>query len=287
MAPCDVSPTNSHGSTGKPNVPSGRPKQWEQTAARLDAQRAVHRAEDDEDTAALRTAEAEAERVRAEVSGPLIVQAEADGATYLAAIETETAASARLATTGRFGKRKARAEHCTATEHTQTVRAQVRRTWGEPPRTTKALPEWATRQAERRAETDLRVIDAAQRVEAARADHAAMRERHKQERRALLVNEYRTEQVRRSHLGMRTVNPHRQARDAEMRAAILRAEVSKAEADELRGLPVHEAARRIETKRAAEEARRLADERTRRLRDAPRRDVTRSDPRRAGPSLGL
>ncbi|WIM73293.1 hypothetical protein QP028_07320 [Corynebacterium suedekumii] len=41
-------------------------------------------------------AEEAAEQIRAEVAQPLIVQAEHDGAAYLAAVEDETAASARL-----------------------------------------------------------------------------------------------------------------------------------------------------------------------------------------------
>ena len=51
-------------------------ERWEQIANRLDAQRATHRAEDDESVAALRKAEEAAEQIRAEVAQPLIVQAE-------------------------------------------------------------------------------------------------------------------------------------------------------------------------------------------------------------------
>ncbi|ORI26018.1 hypothetical protein [Rhodococcus sp. 1168] len=79
-------------------------------------------------------AEAEAERVRAEVIGLPTVQAETDGVTCLAAIETETVTSARLSTAGRLGRRKARAEHHAATEHARTTLAQVRNVWdGERP----------------------------------------------------------------------------------------------------------------------------------------------------------
>lgn len=49
---------------------------------------------------------------------------------------------------------------------------------------------------------------------------------------------------------MRVPNPHRAARDAKARAAMLRAE-----ADELRSLPANDAARQIEAKRAEHEAR--------------------------------
>lgn len=80
-------------------------------ATRRDAQRAVHRAEDDEDAAEVTAAEAQAEPVRAQVAAPLIVQAETDSVAYLAAINEEAVASARLSTVGRFGRRKARTEH--------------------------------------------------------------------------------------------------------------------------------------------------------------------------------
>mgnify|MGYP001043930994 CR=1 FL=1 len=99
----------------------------------------------------LHAARDEADRVRAEVARPLAVEAQHDGAAYLATVQTEAAASARLATTGRFGKRKARAEHHAATEHAGAVRASVRATWGEPPRTPESLSAWAAQVAARRA----------------------------------------------------------------------------------------------------------------------------------------
>ena len=256
---------------------------WEQIAARFDAQRAAHRAEDDEQANVLRRAEDEAGRIRSEVVEPLTVQAEADGVAYLAAVEREAAASGRLATVGRFGRRKARAEHREASEHIRTVRAQVREAWDEPPRSSEPLPEWAAQQAERRAEADPRVIDAAQHVEAARGDRDEMRQRHEQERGALLVSEYGADQARRLHLGMRTPNPRRAARDAKTQAAMLRAE-----ADELRALPVNDAARLIETKRTEQEReRQRVAERERQISNLFEHDRHRSSPRRDGSTRGL
>ena len=247
-------------------------QRWEKAAAHLDAQRAAYRAEDDEDTAVLRSAEDEAARVRAEIAAPLTVQAEADGAAYLAATDTEAAASARLATVGRFGRRKARAEHHTATEQTRALRAQVHDTWdAEPPRTVEAIPAWAAQAAERRAETNPRVSDAERAIEAAHAQQKATRQRHQRERGALLVSEFGAEHARRAEFGMGAVNPHRDAADARTRAALIRAEAA-----ELRGLPVTEAARRIEAKRAEQElTRRHRAQRARQLdpyeRDSPPR----------------
>ena len=257
-------------------------KRWEQTAARLDAQRAAHRAEDNEQADLLHQAENEAERVRAEVTLPLTVRAKHDGALYLAAVESEAAARARLATVGRFGKRKARAEHRAATQHTQTVQARVRQRWGEAPRDAATLREWAARQARQYAENDPRVVDAARKIDAARADREEVRRLHKQERRALLVSEYGVEQARRAEFGMNTINPRRQAQDARTRAA-----ETRAEADELRNLPAGEAARRIEAKRAAQEQ--LPHTRTRRARQLDPFDPEplRHDPSRRRPVRGL
>ncbi|WP_230954277.1 MobF family relaxase [Propionibacterium freudenreichii] len=145
-------------------------ERWEQIATRLDAQRDTHRAEDEQDTAAIQAAKDAAEQVRAEVTGPLVEQAEAEGAAYLAAVEHEAAASARLSTVGRFGRRKARAEHQTTKEQTQTQQARVCDDWGgELPRTRQALPGWAAQAAAQKAEGGPRVADAARAVEAARA----------------------------------------------------------------------------------------------------------------------
>ena len=258
-------------------------QRWENAAAHLDAQRAAHRAEDDEDTAVLHRAEGEAARVRAEVAAPLTVQAQADGAAYLAAIDTEATARARLATVGWLGRHKARAEHRTATEQTRAAHVRVRDAWAvEPPRTPEALPAWAAQVATRRAEGDPRVSTADRAIEVAHAEQKATRQRHQRERMALLVSEFGAEQARRDQFGMRTINPHRTAAEARARAALIRAE-----ADELRNLPVTDAVRRIEAKRAEQEhIRQQADQRARQL-DPFEHDPRRSDPRREGPTRGL
>lgn len=190
----------------------------------------------------------------------------------------------RLANVGRFGKRKARAEHQTATEHTQAVRAHLRDTWGgEPPRTYEAVTRWVARVAADRAEGDARVIDAAQAIETAADVQKATRQRHKQERFTLLVSELGTDEARRDQFGMHTVNPHRNAHDAQTRAA-----AARAEADELRSLPIADAARRIEAKHAEREhARQRAAERARQLRDPFEHNPHRDDLRREGPTHGL
>ncbi|WP_454118429.1 hypothetical protein [Microbacterium lacticum] len=252
---------------------------WAKIAARLDAQRDAHRAEDEQDNAAIHIAEDAAEQVRAEVTGPLVEEAVAEGATYLAAVDNEAAASARLSTVGRFGRRKARAEYQAAKEDTQTQRARVRDEWaGEPPRTRQTLPGWASGAAARKAEGDPRVSDAARAVETARTGRGATLRRYKQERFALLARELGAEQARGDQFGMRTVNPQRAARDT-----LARATLARVEADELRSLPVSEAARRIEAQRAEQEQTR---QRARQL-EPFGRDIPHFDPGRDGPARSL
>lgn len=250
-----------------------RAERWEQIAAKFDAQRATHRAEDNESDGVLRKAEAAAERVRAEVAQRLTVQAEADGA-----------AARRLATVGRFGRRKARTEQQAATERSQTLRGKVSQEWGTTPANPDRLPEWAGKVAANCAETDPRVTEVVETVDVATADREMMRKRHRQERTGLLVSEYGAEHVQAARYGMcRTTNPDRQAHDARNRAALLHSE-----ADELRALPVSDAARRIEVKRAVQEqAREHAAQRKRQLHDSFERDPRRSDPSRDGPARGL
>lgn len=252
---------------------------WTKTAQRFDSQGQAHRAEDEHDAEVLRIAEDEAATVRAQVAAPLVEAATADGRAYLAAAEQEDTARDKLATTGRFGRRKARTEHQTAVDQAKIVRERVRAAWGaEPPHNTEALPAWATRQAESLAEADPRVHGAVEKVEVARFAGDATRKRHEQEQTALLVSEYGTEQALRSRYGMGSTNPYRQAREATTRAAAARREV-----EELRALPIEQAAARLTAqKAAADEAQRRTAERARRVRDPHR-----SDPRREGPGRGL
>ena len=254
-------------------------ERWETIVARLDTQRDAHRAEDEQDTAAIQVAEDTAEQIRAEVIRPLIQQAEGDGAAYLAAVENEAATSARLATVGRFGRRKACAEHQAAKEQTQTQRARMRDGWGgEPPHTRQALPAWAAQAATRKAEGDPRVADAARTVETARTGRGATSRRHKQERFALLTRELGAEQARGDQSGMRTVNPQRAARDA-----LARATLARAEADALRNLPVNDAARLIEARRAESEQTRQRTTQQERQLDPFEREWPHGASRRDGP----
>ena len=95
----------------------------------------------------------------------------------------------------------------------------------------------------------------------------------------LLVSEFGPEHARRAEFGMGAVNPHRNADDARRRATLIRAE-----ADELRSLPVNDAAQRIEVKRAEKEHTRQREGQLSKPFD---HEPRRSKPKRDGPARGL
>ncbi|MDR1186558.1 MAG: relaxase domain-containing protein [Bifidobacteriaceae bacterium] len=260
-----------------------RAGRWEQTANRLDAQRAVHQAEDGQAAVALHDAEEQAAWVRAEVAGPLAAQAEADGTAFLAAVAAEAAASAKLATASRLGQRRARADHQNATARTQDMRQRLRATWGEPPRDAGTLATWAADQANKQAGNDLRVTAAARTVQAARTTKKATEARHERELLALLTGEYSPHQVRRDPVRARLTNPHDQARQARSQAAAAREQAAK-----LRSLPPDQATAIIKSQRAAaEQAAQAAAERAQRLRRQREPIASVNDTSRNRPTLGL
>ena len=80
---------------------------------------------------------------------------------------------------------------------------------------------------------------------------------------------------------MRTVNPQRAARDAQARATLARAE-----ADELRSLPINDA-ERIEAERVEKEQTRQRIAQRERQLDPFERDTRRHDPGHDGPARSL
>jgi hypothetical protein len=258
-------------------------EKWEQIAERLDQQQANHQAEDEQSAEMIRAAETHTAQARAEVVAELVPQAVEDGETYLTAVTAESTTSERLATSGRFGRRRARQEYQAATERTHTAREQVRDAWGVLPRHGDGLTEWATTAAERRAENDPRVIDADRRLADAQSGRAALKDQHNRERLTLLARELGVERVRRDPIRARFIRPDREARNVHAQAA-----VARRDAEELRALPPEQAAALVEVKRAAaEQVRQLAADRARRLRGTVEQNHPSTEPRRDGPSLGL
>ncbi len=254
---------------------------WERITERVGQQRGTHKAEDEQSVEVIRAAETNEAHARAAVVAELLPHAAADGDSYLTAVANQDAATARLATVGRFGRRRARQEHETATTHTQATRVQVTDTWDSTPGNRAGLTEWATQAAGRRAEHDPRVTAAARTLMDAQAERAVLEKRHDRERLALLAEELGADTVRRDPVRAHFIHPEQEAQTARAQAT-----AAHREAEELRTLTPREAATLIETKRAAaERARELAAERARRLRGTP--DHTHAEPNRHGPSLGL
>ncbi|MBS0476109.1 MAG: AAA family ATPase [Proteobacteria bacterium] len=259
---------------------------WERVGARLDRQHEHQQAEMDEQTAVIQAETEAASRVRAEVREPLTVAAMQEGREYLAALDHETATQTKLSASGRFGRRAARKDHQAATALAGKSRTRMADHWGATPHDADTLTGWASRAAERLATRDSRVIEAEQRVEAARAAGEEMDKQHRSERRALHADIFGAERVRREPLLYEFTHPDRETAKANRTAAIAREEAAV-----LRGMSAQDAAARITAQReAATQARLDREARARKLHashDPFERRSGHSTPHRDGPSLGL
>ncbi len=98
----------------------------------------------------------------------------------------------------------------------------------------------------------------------------------------MLVSELGADEARRDQFGMRTINPNRSAHDARARVALARAQ-----ADELRSLPINDAARLFEAKRAEQEQTRRQTARRAQQLEPFERDNPRTAPGRDVPARSL
>jgi hypothetical protein len=257
-------------------------ERWARIAQRLDAQASEHQEQTDESDDVLRAAEEHAATVRAEITKPLTVQAQADGRDYLAAVADEAAATARLGTTGRLGRRRAEHDHQAAQDHAETTRGRLRVEWGSLPAGADTLTDWATRAAAQRVEHDPNVTETTQAVTDAKTARQSVTEQQRRERLALLSKLHGPERVRRDPIRYQLTDPHREV--ARWQAT---ADHAREEAARLRVLPPDQAARQITTQRAAvEAAQQVAAERARRLRTKPEEPAAARDPGRDSPDLG-
>ncbi|MFT3968698.1 MAG: AAA family ATPase [Micropruina sp.] len=158
---------------------------WERAVAALDRQAQQHRAEADERQAILTAAEADTERVRAEVVAPLIDQAAADGTAYLDARERmKDAAAAQRAARG-LRKRSAARALTTATDEHHSIETAGRRRWGRLPETPESVEPWAASVAGHEADSDPHVAETREHADAARQERRRLTARQAQERRNL------------------------------------------------------------------------------------------------------
>jgi len=141
---------------------------WEHAAAKLDHQHREHQAEADKLRASLASAEATAQQVHAEITGPLIEQATTDGTAYLLARDRMWAASAAHRTARGLRKPSAARTLTAAAEEHHTAETATRQRWDSLPQTPAGIEPWAAAVAQREADADPRAIQSRRQADQAR-----------------------------------------------------------------------------------------------------------------------
>ena len=251
---------------------------WEREVAAFAKLSNQHESEAGEQQAIVAAAEAESQRVRAEVVDPLVTQATADGTAVITAQSRMWEASrARSAARG-FRKRSAARALSAATGERETVETAARQRWGSIAATAASVEGWAATVAGREADAHPRVVEQRERIADAKQRQQELAARHTQENRTLITEAF----------GDRTPSSPRKL------AAQWRAQVETARRDlaTIEALPATEAAQLIRDRAAQEQARREAAERAlveRKARAEQLHDFTLRPPDRGPtpPSRGL
>ena len=241
---------------------------WERAAAALDHQQRQHQAEADKQRAVLTSAEATAERIRAEVTVPLIEQATTDGTAYLTARGRMWAASDAHGTVRGLRKRSTARTLTAATDEHRTAETTARRRWGSLPQTPGGVEPWAATVAQREADADPRITETRNRADEARQEQHRLTGRQMRER-----------------TDLRQVFGNRTPSSAQTRAARCRerAEVARRDLAAIESLPVAVAAQLVRAQQ--EQAQREAAERT--VRRSPAAHPPDYGPRPPDHGLGL
>ncbi|WP_448071886.1 AAA family ATPase [Georgenia yuyongxinii] len=184
---------------------------WEQIATRFERQGAAHRDETAASEVAVQEADAQAERVRAEVVAPLVVHAAQDGTIYLARRSELWEASAVHDRAGRFKRRSAQRTVNDARTLADSAETTARQRWGSVPQTEGSVTAWAQQVAEQHAMAHPRVMAAARAAAAARATRADVRARHERERLGLLSQIFGAEHMRADGARYELTDPHNEA----------------------------------------------------------------------------
>lgn len=204
---------------------------WGRAAAALDHQHREHHAEADKQQVVLASAEATAERVRAEAAVPLIGQATRDGTTYLAARDRMWAASDAHRAARGLGKRSAARTLTAASDEHHTAETITWQRWGSLPQTPGGIEAWATAVAQREADADRDVTETRERADQARQEQQQLAGRQTQERAAL----------RRQVFG----NQRPSSAQTNVARWTKRAEAARRDLAEIESLPVAEAAQLV------------------------------------------
>jgi hypothetical protein len=246
---------------------------WERAVTALQRQAREHRAEAEGQQAIFATAEADAGRARAEVVGPLIEQATADGRAYLAAQSRIRAASDAHRTARGLRKRSAARALTVASDEHGRIEMSGRRRWGRLPETAAGVEPWAASVAQQEADTDPRVTETQERANEAR-----------QEQQQLIAGQARERtDLRRQAFGDRTPSSA-QAQAVRWRE---RFEVARRDREAIEALSPVEAAQLVRARAEQEQAQPEAVERQTRV--AQLHDFTHREPdhRPTPPDRGL
>lgn len=257
---------------------------WRKAADALTELHDQQRDERDYAQQASKTARRHVERVRAEVGAPLTEQASEALTEWQAADAMQQAARDRLSTVGRFGKRRATAEHDTAQRLAQNTERRLTIAWGAPPRWNENSASWVERVTRPRIDADPRVIEATKQQQAAANAVRKTLEPDPWPRLSAYARIFGTETVEKHRASYADARPHSIAENQARTAAQARAEI-----ETLRALTPAEAVERIEQTHAVEQARREAADRAlneRRRQYDPSRAHTRDDgPHHGGPTM--
>ena len=248
---------------------------WKHAVVMLSEQREEHHAESDEQQAVLAAAEAQAERVRSEVTTPLVGQAAEEGTAYLAARQRMWDASGDRRSARAFQRRSADRIQARASKEYSELEASVLQRWGSTPNTTAGVPTWAASTADRLTENDPRVIEIRQQMVSEQEKLHVLHARQGRERDALRKSIYGQTRT----TGSAATRADGWARQVEAARRLLA---------QIEALPIDQAAAfirgRAEAQKAAERA--LA-ERAARVREPDQRSSLsrRQGPERDAPSL--
>lgn len=222
---------------------------WQQAADALTDLYAQQHHEREQARYATGAAKQNLDAVRAHVARPLTKQASHAPAQWRDADTAQRTARDRLATAGRFGKRRATSVYDTARVRARHAERQLTREWGEPPRWNEDQVTWVDRAIRPRIDADQRVIDAAVQYEAAtKALNAALRPDDLLHLR-IYARIFGAQTVTKNPAAYLNTRPASRVEDATRTAEQARAEIAA-----LRSLTPTEAVERINQTRATEHA---------------------------------
>ncbi|MGO3234289.1 MAG: MobF family relaxase [Microbacterium sp.] len=225
---------------------------WEQAEVAITELRETHEAELEEHKTVVTAAEQYAQRVREEITAPLVAEALTDGQTVLTSQQEVWEAGRAYQQASRLRRRAAARTRDEANHAHERLQAGVQQRWGTLPYTPEGLDAWAHTVAEKRAEQYPAVVEAEREAQDARAAGGQLARKQLAESQRLRTGIYG--KTGRAPVG----GPAGRAARWRDQAKELRSVLGKIET-----LPTVEAAQLIRQRHAETEARRVEAERAR------------------------